>query len=80
MDYLCRHCNANLDGGDIFEQLSKEPEYAHYTFSELVIAALDYGWTVNLRKHFTHELLMKYINGSQAVICPMCEGVDPLMK
>ena len=75
MNYLCRHCNANLDGGDIFEQLRKEPEYAHYTFNELIIASLDYGWTMYNRKHFTREFVVKGLT-----ICPECDGIDPLFR
>jgi len=50
----CPTCNANLDGGDIFERLKANPEYANYSFSALIDASMSYGWSPLNKKRFVN--------------------------
>ena len=74
MDYLCQHCGADLDEGDIFDYFySKCKDY-----TKALEIATYYGWTVNNKLHFTRTIIVESETSSQYIICPDCEKKDPL--
>jgi len=74
MDYICKYCDSNLDGGDIYTYFLQEYgdsvkalKYASY-----------YGWTKTDKKHFNKSIIIQPSNGSQQyTICPECKNKDP---
>ena len=75
MDYLCQHCGADLDEGDIFEHFFSK--YNDYT-KALEIATY-YGWTPNNKIHFNRSVIIQSEKCSQYRICPDCEQKDPFV-
>jgi hypothetical protein len=74
MEYICRHCKADLDEGDILEHfLIKYKDYK----KAREIAGL-YGWTETNKIHFNRSILMQPKKASQYTMCPDCEKLDPL--
>ena len=74
MDYHCRHCGVDLDGGDIYE---------HYLAVEgdkdrALRAAKTYGWREENRLHFTKSVIVQPDRKPQHEECPACHGVNPL--
>lgn len=75
MEYICQHCRANLDDGDIFEFFLSE--YVNYAKARET--ARLYGWTETNKKHFTREIIVQSNNNDlQYTICPNCNQKDPL--
>lgn len=83
--YVCRHCSADLDRGDVYEVLKKQNDEitpAHHRKSDAEIrkAAASYGWSEKNRLHFTAEVIVQPDRGKQYMECPKCKGLDPLAK
>ena len=73
----CRYCEYNLDNGDIFEKLSKDPLYKYHTKDDLLKVANLYGWTQENHAKFSKEVVVK--NKSIKIkVCPKCDGIWPL--
>lgn len=74
MDYICQHCNANLDEGDIFEYYllcySGDQKRALET-------AKDYGWSETNKIHFNRSVIVQPDKSPQYVICPDCKQKEP---
>jgi len=75
MEYICRHCGADLDQGDVFDFFMKE----YGDKKKALENAGHYGWTPTNRVHFKRSLIIQPSEGPQYVICPDCEGIDPLL-
>ena len=69
-DYICKHCAANLDGGDIFEHFMLE--YRDHV--RALKSAKAYGWTEENRVHFSRFVTVQPDKGPQYEICPECKG------
>ena len=75
MDYICQHCGADLDEGDIFEHFfSKYKEYA-----KAIETAKLYGWTENDKIHFNRSMIVQSQKRPQYTICPDCNQKDPFL-
>lgn len=74
MEYICQHCGANLDEGDIFEHFLLE--YGDYKKAKET--AILYGWTETNRIHFNRCIIMQPKTGLQYTVCPDCDKKDPL--
>jgi len=70
-DYICKHCNANLDGGDIFEHFMLE----YRDHIKALKAARSYGWSSENRIHFSKFIIVQPDKDPQYEICPECKGV-----
>jgi hypothetical protein len=75
MEYLCQHCGADLDEGDIFEYFFKE--YNNHT--EALKIAGYYGWCETNKKHFNRSIIIQPNKKPQYTICPDCEKKDPFL-
>jgi len=74
MDYICQHCKANLDGGDIYE-------YFYLQYNDHVKAlqsAKSYGWSETNKVHFNRAIIVQPDKGVQYLICPECNKKSPL--
>lgn len=70
----CRHCNANLDKGDIFEHF-----LSFYKDHERALeAATKYGWTLVNKKRFSRTISVHPDEFPSFLICPDCNKRDPL--
>jgi DNA-directed RNA polymerase subunit RPC12/RpoP len=67
--YICKHCGANLDGGDIFEHFMLE--YRDHV--RALKSAKAYGWTEKNRLHFSKFVTVQPDKGQQYEICPQCK-------
>lgn len=76
MEYICQHCKADLDEGDILEHFLLE--YGDYT--KAIETARLYGWSEANKKHFIRSLIVQDNKGPQYTICPDCEKIDPLTE
>jgi len=73
--YICRHCNANLDDGDIYEYFLSE----YNDHDKALLSASSYGWTETDKKHFTLDIIVQPLfQGKQYTVCPYCEEKHPL--
>jgi DNA-directed RNA polymerase subunit RPC12/RpoP len=73
MEYICQHCNANLDDGDIFEYF-----FVKYNdYEKAIRVATQYGWSENNRIHFNKSIIIQSEYESQYVICPDCGKKEP---
>jgi len=69
---ICRGCETDLDGGEIFIVLRRTyPE--SISDEEIECFAKMYGWTKDNKKRFTRELKVQNYS-----ICPYCDIVNPL--
>lgn len=75
MEYICQHCNSNLDEGDIFEYFLLE--YGDKIKAREI--AIQYGWTETNKIHFNRSIIMQPNIGLQYTICPDCNKKDPLL-
>lgn len=76
-NYNCKHCNADLDAGDILDHFIK----VHNGDREKALqTASAYGVTETNRKHFKYEIIIQPRDGPQWVECKFCGGLDPLSK
>jgi hypothetical protein len=73
MEYICQHCGANLDDGDVFEYFLLE----YKDYEEATRVAKQYGWSKTNKVHFNRSLIIQTEYCSQTVICPECEKNDP---
>lgn len=87
MNFICKHCNSNLDKGDVFEYflaqngiLSEEQGNECYEKAKenAKMCATMYGWSENNKVHFTREVILQQNKGSQHTICPDCKNSNPL--
>ena len=76
MEYMCQHCRADLDEGDILEHFLLK--YGDYT--KAIKTAGLYGWTETNNKHFNRSIMMQPKKGSQYTVCPDCNKLDPLLQ
>ncbi len=73
MDYHCRHCNMDLDGGDIYEHFLTEtgdPKKA-LKFAKM------YGWSETDKRHFKKSVIVQPEGSPQYVECPGCKQKEP---
>lgn len=82
-NYECKHCNYNLDAGDIYEVLKSDKDKylngtGNYLESDILNSAKYYGWSYDNKKHFTIVLSIKYKDGTSIKVCPNCRGTYPL--
>ncbi len=73
MDYICQHCSANLDGGDIFEYFFLK----YNDYEKAIQIAKRYGWSETNKIHFNRSRVIQYNNRPQCTICPDCQKNDP---
>jgi len=76
MDYICQHCNADLDEGDVFTHfllITKDTKKA-------LENASSYGWSETNKLHFTRSVIVQCKNGTQYRICPDCKEKNPFSK
>ena len=73
MSYICRHCGANLDMGDVFQHFYKQ--YNDYT--KAIQAARNYGWSEKNQVHFTRSVIVQKEQGKPFEKCPECNNKDP---
>ena len=69
MNLICKHCNANLDDGDIFEYFLN----LHSDTVKALKDAKSYGWSETNKVHFYRSVIIQCKNGSQYTICPDCK-------
>ena len=69
MEYMCQHCRANLDEGDILEHFLLK--YGDYTKAK-EIAGL-YGWTETNKIRFNRSIIMQPKKGSHILYVPIVE-------
>ena len=73
MDYHCRHCGEDLDGGDIYEVYlaqTGDPKKA-------LAWAKQHGWSETNRLHFRKSVIVQPEKEQQWVECPKCKGKWP---
>ena len=68
--YICKHCGANLDGGDIFEHFMLE--YRDHV--RALKSAKAYGWREDNRIHFSRFVTVQPDKDPQYEICPECKA------
>jgi ribosomal protein L37AE/L43A len=84
----CPKCNANWDGGDIYEVLFKRTKdsedcYIGYEPEQIELIAKEYGWTKENPVRFQRLITVKRRNGSNCWQCPDCKHYfykDPTIK
>ena len=71
----CKHCQANLDGGEIYQALKNESP----SMDPIVLIQFAYrmGWTTQNKRHFNKCVIRKTDDGKLAY-CPFCHKIDPL--
>ena len=73
MEYICQHCHANLDEGDIFEHFFLE----YNNYEKALNEAKQYGWSETNKIHFNRSVIIQSEYCEQFVICPDCENIEP---
>jgi len=74
MEYICQHCGANLDLGDVFDHFYLE--FRDYT--KALKISRDFGWTETNQIHFNRSVIIQCkMNDLQYEICPDCEEKYP---
>ena len=73
MDYICQHCRANLDGGDIFEYFLVK----YMNRKKALESAKQYGWSETNKLHFNKSIIVQPDTGEQYDICPICKNKYP---
>jgi len=72
----CPKCGFLLDGGDIFEELKKQPHYTGRSDESIKASAAMYGWSEEDPKRFSNiigvETRDKY-DGVSYWKCPSCK-------
>lgn len=74
--YVCQHCSANLDEGDIFEHFFLE----YRDFTKAMTSARHYGWSETNQIHFNRAIIIQSETCPQYTICPDCEQIDPFLE
>ena len=74
MEYLCQHCGANLDEGDIFEHFMLK----YNDRVKALASATSYGWSETDRIHFTRVIIVQPDREPQYETCPDCKKLWPL--
>ena len=72
MDFTCRHCDSNLDAGDVLEFFLKK-----YTPDRAIRRAREVGWSISNPIHFDRSIILQ---GEQYTLCPDCGGKDPFHR
>lgn len=72
---ICKHCEANLNDGDIFDVLKMK----HSDLKDEIIEeyASGYGWTKENKKQFSRKIIVQPVNKPQYEMCPDCNGIWP---
>ena len=76
MDYHCRHCGEDLDGGDIYEVYlaqTGDPKKA-------LAWAKQSGWSETDKRHFKKSVIVQPEGREQWVECPKCKGKWPFTQ
>jgi len=78
-EMICRYCNANLDGGEVYEVLKVHPLYMDRLDGEIRKMAKSYGWTEENKLHFDKRVIIQFDDRDQQqiMICPTCNGIEP---
>lgn len=76
MNYNCRYCNYNLDGGDILTVLKNK--YPHLSQIDVMKKAMLYGYTPENQLHFINILIVQPDNKTQYETCINCNNINPL--
>ncbi len=74
---ICRYCDADLDGGDILQVLSRNEYYKELSRDELLEIAAHYGYNVFNPRRFSKEMIVQFEDKPQITICPYCKGIWP---
>ena len=69
MEYICQHCGADLDEGDIYDFFLKKN---NDPLEALKIASY-YGWSQTNKKHFNRSIIIQSEKCPQYIICPDCQ-------
>jgi hypothetical protein len=73
MNYVCKECGTNLDGGDIYEYF-----FAKYADKNKALrSARVYGWKETDRVRFHNSIVIQPDKGEQYSICSKCKTVLP---
>jgi hypothetical protein len=72
-NYICRHCNVNLDNGDIYEHFF----LIYIDHKKALETATRYGWSETNKIHFNKSIIVQPDNAAQYVICPFCKNKYP---
>jgi DNA-directed RNA polymerase subunit RPC12/RpoP len=73
INYMCQHCGANLDEGDIFEHFMLQYEDR----VKALEVAKKYGWSETNKIHFNRSVIVQPDRGEQYIICPECNTKWP---
>ena len=73
--YLCQHCGANLNKGDIFEHFISLYNDARKAMK----AAALYGWSETNKIHFNRSIIVQPDREGQHTIYPYCKKTDPFI-
>lgn len=73
ISYICQHCSANLDGGDIFEHFMLE----YKDRAKALASAKAYGWSETNKIHFNRSVIVQPDKQPQYEICPDCKKMWP---
>ena len=74
MNYICQHCGANLDEGDVFEHYLQV--YSGDKIKALQSARM-HGWSEKDKIHFNRSVIVQPDREPQYIICPECKKKDP---
>ncbi len=76
MEYICQHCGANLDDGDIFEFF-----FLQYNDREKALeVARQHGWSETNKIHFNRSIIIQTEGCPQYDICPDCDMAEPFVN
>jgi len=76
MEYICQHCGANLDDGDIFEFF-----FLQYNDREKALeVARQHGWSETNKIHFNRSIIIQTEGCAQYDICPDCDMAEPFVN
>lgn len=74
--YHCKHCDANLDKGDIYQHFRNK--YPQKSDEEIRKIAGRYGWSETNKLHFLASVIVQPEGYTQYNMCPACKGKEPL--
>jgi hypothetical protein len=73
-NYICCHCGANLDLGDVFQHFYKK----YNDYSKAIKTARSYGWSETNQVHFTNAILIHDKTDQEK--CGKCFTLNPFLK
>lgn len=67
----CKHCDADLDGGDIFQHFL----YKYNDREKALESAKRYGWSETNKLRFSSAVIVQPDNKPQYIVCPVCKNI-----